>query len=72
MTLKNGEHLLTFTDGVIDGSRSVMKLIRTLKPKSSANYSSENLIELAIQVGRDSVYSDDKAALVISKIAPDD
>jgi hypothetical protein len=58
-----GDYLATCTDGCIDGSRAIKKLVDTLSRLTPSD--TDDLFKLMIEAGKQSVQSDDRTALIV-------
>ena len=54
-----------FTDGILEGSRSMKKLIHTIKGDPKSFTSEASLYDLLVEVGKSNVHDDDKTALFL-------
>lgn len=65
-----GDYLFTFSDGCIDGTRSISRMVRAIsKDNKRTDITSEELFDLVIDLGKDSVHPDDKAMIFIKRTA---
>lgn len=61
--------LICFSDGCLDGSRSLKKLIKTLDTTKNAPLEFDKLFDLINNLGKGSVLNDDKAMLAVRRVA---
>ncbi len=66
--LQTGERLLTYTDGVIDGSQGLRSFKRRFDGRSALEIDAEGLFRAAVDSGRTSALEDDKALLLLTRV----
>ncbi len=64
LELKDGEFLVCFTDGVLEGNRPVSRFLRAVQPEI-ATLSPQRIRELLVEAGKDQVHPDDASTLVL-------
>ena len=64
-----GDFVFAFSDGCIEGTRPIAKLIRHLASNQKTNLSADELFTTINEIGKDSVHADDKAMIYIRRTA---
>jgi serine phosphatase RsbU (regulator of sigma subunit) len=65
-----GDFIFSFSDGCLEGSRPISKLIRTLsKQPQRILISPDEIFALINEIGKDVVHADDKAMIYIRRTA---
>lgn len=67
--LSPGDTLLCFSDGCLEGPRAMRKLVDAVGRLERGSMTADQLFETIVEVGKDSVLPDDKAMVMIKKIA---
>jgi len=67
VTLTSKSLLLSFTDGVMESSRSIQRLMYSFENINTAKISAESVFNTIKEIGRDDVQEDDKTILLIKK-----
>jgi serine phosphatase RsbU (regulator of sigma subunit) len=66
--LSEGDYLICFSDGCLEGQRHLRRLSLQLEKQPSENITADDLFKIVTTIGQDSVLPDDKAMLVIHRI----
>lgn len=68
LDFQTSERLVTYTDGVIDGSKGLRSFTRRFSGPSALELDAEGLFRAAVESGRTSALEDDKALLLLTRI----
>jgi hypothetical protein len=67
--LDPGDFIFCFSDGCLEGTRTISRLIRQLNSNIHMNMSADNLFSIINEIGKDSVHADDKAMIYLKRTA---
>ncbi len=69
LQLAPGDLLVCFSDGCLEGARPMRKLVDAMGRLDRSIMTSDKLFETIIEIGKESVLPDDKAMVMIKKVA---
>jgi serine phosphatase RsbU (regulator of sigma subunit) len=64
-----GDFIFAFSDGCIEGTRPIARLIRHLTTNQNPHITADELFKTINEIGKDSVHADDKAMIYVRRIA---
>lgn len=67
--LEVGDFVFAFSDGCIEGTRPISKLIRQLNSSKRRDVTADELFSTIIEIGKDTVHADDKAMIYLRRSA---
>jgi serine phosphatase RsbU (regulator of sigma subunit) len=67
--LEAGDILLCFSDGCLEGARTMRKLVDALNKLGRAEITADKIFDTVVEIGKDSVQPDDQALIMIKKVA---
>ncbi len=69
LTLDVGDLLICFSDGCLEGTRTMRRLIHHLSGMDRADMTPDKLFNEISEIGKDSVHPDDKVFLVVRRVS---
>ena len=69
LQLDVGDYIFAFSDGCIEGTRAIAKLIRHLSSDKALHMNPDELFATINEIGKDSVHADDKAMIYLKRSA---
>jgi len=69
LTLDVGDLLICFSDGCLEGTRTMRRLIHHLSGMDRADMTPDKLFNEISEIGKDSVHPDDKVFLLVRRVS---